>query len=407
MRILLIGSRMDAISGHSRPAYELAGSLLKAGHQVRIVSGELTGQRQALHERKLLSIFPEGAPSTERFLPGSSYAYRRDRTLRSNCAQALAWADIVHAFSFWSSAELMRAGGASRPLLLTLNTHPKASLSDFIAFGRLSIRGLARPSALRGVLASRGAIAATLKRYGWALSFTRFLAGQAIDVGFDRRRLEVWPVGLNLGQLRWHPPSRAPGPVVAYLGLLTPGRGPETLLKSFARLLHSLPEASLIVADRGAHLASDRAYLEEQRLRFLRLVQSSGLGGRVKVQGYVEDWGEFMRAVNMVVLPFRTAFGYSHPPLTVLESLAMGRPVISTHVGCLPELIDTPEKGLLVAPRDPEALAHAMEQQWRTESVHASRRRRELVLQRHDLAAATAKILDLYQRMLGADSPTD
>jgi glycosyltransferase involved in cell wall biosynthesis len=48
-------------------------------------------------------------------------------------------------------------------------------------------------------------------------------------------------------------------------------------------------------------------------------------------------------------------------PSTVLETLASGRPVIATRVGCIPEVVTEGETGLLVPEKDPAAIARAIE----------------------------------------------
>jgi glycosyltransferase involved in cell wall biosynthesis len=48
-------------------------------------------------------------------------------------------------------------------------------------------------------------------------------------------------------------------------------------------------------------------------------------------------------------------------PNVVLEALASGRPVVATRVGGIPDVVDSEALGLLVPPRQPEALARALE----------------------------------------------
>ncbi|TPW02915.1 MAG: hypothetical protein FD129_3125 [bacterium] len=71
--------------------------------------------------------------------------------------------------------------------------------------------------------------------------------------------------------------------------------------------------------------------------------------------GARSDVAELLPAFDLVVLP-------SHPvvetlPLSVMEAMAAGRPVVATRVGALDELIEDGITGWLVPPRDPEALA--------------------------------------------------
>ena len=63
----------------------------------------------------------------------------------------------------------------------------------------------------------------------------------------------------------------------------------------------------------------------------------------------------WMAAADVVTLP-----SYMEGcPNVILEALACGRPVVATHVGGIPEIMDD-ECGLLVPPREPAALAQAL-----------------------------------------------
>ena len=63
-----------------------------------------------------------------------------------------------------------------------------------------------------------------------------------------------------------------------------------------------------------------------------------------------------LETLDVVALPSWT----EGLPLVLLEAMARGRPVVATPVGGTPELVTDGETGLLVPPRDPEALAEAL-----------------------------------------------
>lgn len=60
---------------------------------------------------------------------------------------------------------------------------------------------------------------------------------------------------------------------------------------------------------------------------------------------------------DVVVLPSISSEG---PPIVVLEALVLGKPVVAARVGGIPEIIEDGETGLLVPPRNPQALAEAI-----------------------------------------------
>ena len=114
------------------------------------------------------------------------------------------------------------------------------------------------------------------------------------------------------------------------------------------RALTRVPEVALVVAGDGP----ERAALEQTALEL-------ELDGRVSFVGAVprERVLRLFRAADASVLPS----AWENFPHTVVEALAVGCPLIATAVGGVPEVVRDGENGLLVAPRDPEALAAAIE----------------------------------------------
>jgi glycosyltransferase involved in cell wall biosynthesis len=133
--------------------------------------------------------------------------------------------------------------------------------------------------------------------------------------------------------------------IVGVVARLEPEKGHPTLLEAWPLVLRQVPDAYLVVVGEGGR----RAELERQS-RDLRIAH------RVVFTGRRDDVPAVTAALDVAVLPsYREAQG-----LTILEAMAMSRPVVASKVGGIPEVIEDGVTGLLVPPHDPAALAAAI-----------------------------------------------
>ena len=91
-------------------------------------------------------------------------------------------------------------------------------------------------------------------------------------------------------------------------------------------------------------------------------------------------------------------------PNVLLESMAMGVPVVATHISAIPELVETEKTGLLVAPGQPRQLAQAMlrmltDTEFRSRVIPAARQR---VLQDFDNKVLVKQLADIYKSEISA-----
>ncbi len=91
----------------------------------------------------------------------------------------------------------------------------------------------------------------------------------------------------------------------------------------------------------------------EERARIEAMVQALGLGACVRLLGHVEGIPERMPGYDALVLP---SYGEGNSNV-ILEAMAAGLPIISTHVGGTPMLVGPAGARLLHAPGDMDALA--------------------------------------------------
>jgi len=159
-----------------------------------------------------------------------------------------------------------------------------------------------------------------------------------------RARFQVVPNPVDTVAFGGAPPPGGP-PTALFVGGLQPIKRVDLLLRALARVRH--PDLRLeIVGDGPA-----RSDLEG-------LAHELGLGQAVRFRGYVSKEGvaERMRAASFLVLPSMIeTFG-----LALAEALAVGRPVVASRTGAIPEIVDE-RNGILVPPGDEEALAGAIE----------------------------------------------
>lgn len=94
----------------------------------------------------------------------------------------------------------------------------------------------------------------------------------------------------------------------------------------------------------------------EDRENLLEHIRSRGLTDTVLLLGFVPGAARYLKALDLFVLP-SVKEGL---PYTVMEAMAAGVPIVATRVGGIPDLIDTQRSGLLVPPKNPQALAEAI-----------------------------------------------
>jgi glycosyltransferase involved in cell wall biosynthesis len=112
---------------------------------------------------------------------------------------------------------------------------------------------------------------------------------------------------------------------------------------------------------------------ERQRLEALRA--ELGLEQQVRFVGTRNPAGPLFSAFDAFVISSRS----EGTPITLLEALSAGVPVVTTAVGGIPDVVG-PDQALLVPPEDPEALGNAIRQA--AENPEASRARAQLATRR-------------------------
>ena len=236
----------------------------------------------------------------------------------------------------------------------------------------------------------------TSRLAGHVIAPSRFMRDTLVSLyGMPSERIAVIPHGLDARRLTASPGARdrirrelgMEGRVVlGAIGRLFWIKQYATLLRSFAVATRGCPEATLLLVGDG-----------EDRGSLLALARTLGIEDRVRLLGLRGDVTEVLAAIDLFVHPaLIESFG-----LVIIEAMAAGKPVLSTAVGVAPDVVAEDETGMLVPPRDPDALTHGLEkmlairERWEEMGRRAQRVAREFTAPKM-VAAYEAHYLDWY-----------
>jgi glycosyltransferase involved in cell wall biosynthesis len=218
-----------------------------------------------------------------------------------------------------------------------------------------------------------------------------------VAAGVDGGKIEVIYSGTDIG--RFHPGvdggriraelELEPGhTLVTQIGIRS-WRGNDDVLDAMVRVHQAAPHARLLFV--GAPPPRFPILREKARQR--------GLSGIVSIFGHREDIPEILAASDLVVDASYAGLGLTG---SLREALAVETPVVGTNLEGIPELISDGETGLLVPPRNPEALAQAIlrmiENPTRAKAMARAGRKR--VEAQFSTAVKVRRTEALYERLL-------
>jgi glycosyltransferase involved in cell wall biosynthesis len=158
-----------------------------------------------------------------------------------------------------------------------------------------------------------------------------------------------------------------------YLSNMIPSKGYLDVLEA-CRIL-SVERGIPIQCDFcGAFLATVNDNVEispaEAETAFQRLVDETGLASVVRYHGTVRGHQkrEILRAANVFILP--TVYPWEGQPISIIEALAYGLPVIATRYRGIPEQVIDGWNGYLLPEKLPQAIADAVEKLWRDPALY-------------------------------------
>ena len=146
------------------------------------------------------------------------------------------------------------------------------------------------------------------------------------------------------------PEAPQSGALVGVVTRITPEKGIHFLVRAMAKLKEKTPIKLLIVG--GPYFQKDVDYMAALKAE----VADLGVEDSVIFTGFLSDTRIVTSLLDIVLVP---SIIPEACPRTIIEAMAVGKPVIATPLGGSKELV-TPETGLLVPPEDASAMAEAL-----------------------------------------------
>jgi len=164
-----------------------------------------------------------------------------------------------------------------------------------------------------------------------------------VPLGLDLEPYVSAPRRTGAFRTEWGIPPDAP--LVGIVGRLVPIKNHALFLQAARRVREQVPGARFAIVGDGEL----RAALEAQ-------ADAPGLAGAVTFTGFLRDLRPVYSDLDLLVI----ASDNEGTPVSIIEALAAGVPVVSTAVGGVPDLLEGGRYGALVPPGDADALAGAM-----------------------------------------------
>ncbi len=211
-------------------------------------------------------------------------------------------------------------------------------------------------------------------------------------VGVPRNKVVVIPNGVDARPFTNLPPKTqararlnlpAEKNLVGSIARLTPVKRLDVLL----RAISALPDVQLLIVGDGP-----------EGPNLIQLGQKLGLTARLHFAGQQSDIALWLAAMDVCVL----SSDWEGMPNAALEAMAAGLPVVATAVGGAPEVVLDKETGFLVPPRNPKALAGAIETLLRDPALRHKMGRAgyERVQQHFTLRQMVERTQELYEELM-------
>lgn len=328
------------MGGIEKVSYEQSKRLTKSGYQIDVLTSKIKGRNE--QPAKGIRIFHYSTLNLAERI-GVPYPLLSIEAYRK-FAQVIKTCDLVHAHGHVYMSSYIAGKVAKKykkPFILTQHNtfiDYQSMLNILEHLNDLTVGKSVLKDADRVIVVSKKTMEYVLK------------------LGADKSKTSVIYNGVDID--RFHPANKGESrkklglpknrKIILSVRRLVYKNGLDTLIESASRVAQNHPDTLFIVAGKGP----SRKLIQDR-------IKELGIEDNIKLTGFVPGrlLPVYYDAADYFVLPSASGEGL---PLVLLEAMACGLPVVATTVGGTPEIIKHMKNGVLVPPRNPEAMAETI-----------------------------------------------
>ncbi len=396
MNLLMVGLDLNSpwVEGIRNTTYELALELRNRGHEIHFLTKGYCYHKKIEHLKcgitvhRILTKENSGyLRGFQRFilgLPKAIFEIAKEHRI-----------DVIHSHSsypaFGGYTGIMSALVGSRKIFSLYSCSESTPTFEYSLLLRYALRLAKSYETLR------------LNNVNKIIVSSKKAFNNLISIGFSRKRIHYIPIAINTNRFRprrfngrkiWNELNLPTGAkVILFAGDLTPYKGVEYFLLSLKELKKSNSDVVGIILTKGLYEKEwSRRQLVEQ------LATQLDLRENIRLLGIRSDMEVIYNLSNVVVFPFLQSYTLMDTPRALLEAMACGRPVVTTKVGAVLEIVKHKDNGILIEPNNVTALRKAVAflLQDEEKAQELGENAVNHILNNHELGAMTSKIEEVY-----------
>ena len=211
----------------------------------------------------------------------------------------------------------------------------------------------------------------------------------AVPTGIDLKRFDVSAPGAHLREEMGLPKESK---LIGMVSVLRSWKGHPDFLTAARAVKERIPSAFFVVVGEGPR----RMQIEEQLL-------SDNLEDYVFLTGHRDEIPQILKDLDVFVLP---SYANEGVPQALLQAMAVGRPVVASRVGGIPEVVGHGVQGFLCDPQNPKALADSIIRMIENpaEAQRMAQAAREHVVANYSLESMVHRLEEIYYTQLARKS---